>query len=212
VGGEARQHLPGEHRGLEPEPAADPRQRVADEGREVLRAGSEGRQLDPRDGDAEVEVRPKAARPHLASEIPTRRRHHPSPHREGFAPTDPLEGALLEHVEQGGLEGQLQLADLVEEERSRPRTLESPHPPRQRAGEGAALVAEELALEQGARQRCEVRVDPGPPTPREAVEHPRSNSLPDPGLAGQENGGVERRQQDEVTPQRPRARALADQP
>ena len=56
--------------------------------------------------------------------------------------------ALLQRAQQLGLQLERQLADLVEEQRAAVRELEAARAALQRAGEGAALVAEELALDQ----------------------------------------------------------------
>ena len=55
---------------------------------------------------------------------------------------------MLEHAQQLRLGGRPHLADLVEEERALVRQLELAELLRVRVGERAALVAEELALEQ----------------------------------------------------------------
>ena len=79
----------------------------------------------------------------------------------GFARPDRRHLAALEHAQQLGLEVDRHVADLVEEERAAVRLAEAPGARRHRAGEGAALVAEELALEQLARDRGGVDGDEG---------------------------------------------------
>ena len=61
---------------------------------------------------------------------------------------DAAELALLEDAEELGLDAGRHLADLVEEERAAVGELEAARAAVAGAGEGAALVAEELALEQ----------------------------------------------------------------
>ena len=63
---------------------------------------------------------------------------------------DAPEGLLLEEAEQLGLERGRHLADLVEEDRAAVGLLEEAPLLLLGVGEGAALVAEELALEQRA--------------------------------------------------------------
>ncbi len=75
----------------------------------------------------------------------------------GVVPADALERPLLEHAQQLHLRRGGDLADLVEEERAAVRLLEPPDPPLVGAGERAALVAEQLALEQGLRERRAVQ-------------------------------------------------------
>ena len=72
---------------------------------------------------------------------------------------DPLELALLEDAEQLGLGLRGQLADLVEEERAAVGQLEPAAAPGDRAGEGALLVAEQLALDEPRGQGGAVDLD-----------------------------------------------------
>ena len=64
--------------------------------------------------------------------------------------------ARLERAEELRLHRERHLADLVEEERAAVRLLEGARAVRDGAGEGAAHVAEELALEQVLRDRAAV--------------------------------------------------------
>ena len=68
----------------------------------------------------------------------------------------PLEGPLLQDAQQLHLQVQRQVADLVEEERAACRDLEAARALADRAGEGPAHVAEQLALQQLAGQRAAV--------------------------------------------------------
>ena len=75
----------------------------------------------------------------------------------GCVPPTRSNSALLQDAQELDLEGERHLADLVEEERAAVRAARSlPLVARVRAGEGAALVAEELALEQGLGDRAAV--------------------------------------------------------
>ena len=79
-----------------------------------------------------------------------------------LAAADAGELALLQHAQQLGLGVERHVADLVEEERAAARLLElAGHRP-VGAGEGALLVAEELALEQVARDRRQLMATNGP--------------------------------------------------
>ena len=80
------------------------------------------------------------------------RRDHAGVAAEDLRPADPLELALLQDAEDLGLGGQRQLADLVEEDRTAVGALEPARLLPVRAGEGAPLVAEELALDQALGQ------------------------------------------------------------
>ena len=64
---------------------------------------------------------------------------------------EPLQLPGLERAQQLGLGVRAQVADLVEEEGAAVRQLEPAQPPLGGAGEGAALVAEHLGLDQVAR-------------------------------------------------------------
>jgi hypothetical protein len=82
----------------------------------------------------------------------------------------------------------LDLADLVEEQRAALRLLHQAAAAALRAGERARLVAEQLRLEQLARQRRAVDLDERPvPAPAAVVEDPRREALAGPGLAGEEH-------------------------
>ena len=78
---------------------------------------------------------------------------------ERLGPADALEFPLLEDAEQLGLRRSGQLADLVEEDRAAGGALEPAGPLAVGAGEGASLVAEELALDQALGQRAAVDPD-----------------------------------------------------
>ncbi len=195
----------------EVEPPPDAGQGRAGEGRHVLRALAQGRDLDARDGDPEVEIRPEASARHLAMQVTARRYDHPGAHRERFAAADALEAAILEHVQQRRLVRRLELPDLVEEERPLPGALEAAGPPRQRPGEGAPLVPEQLILEERTRQRGTVRVHEAiPPPGGQLVEQTGRDALPHPRLPGHEHRRVEGRQRGQLPADRARRRALAD--
>ena len=78
-------------------------------------------------------------------------------HRLGAANRPEL--ALLQHPQQLGLQPQRHLADLVEQDRAAVRQLEQALAPGARAGERAALVAEELGLQELGRNRRAVDLD-----------------------------------------------------
>ena len=67
--------------------------------------------------------------------------------------------AVLQRAQHLGLRGEVHVADLVEEERAAVGLLEEAALARLGAGERAALVAEELALDQLARDRGAVDLD-----------------------------------------------------
>ncbi len=119
---------------------------------------------------------------------------------------EPHELALLEHAQQLGLDGRNHLADLVEEEHATARLLDTPRLGGHRAGERAALVAEQLRLEQRIGQRRAVDRDERPAAPaRGVMNEPCDDFLAGPRLAGQQHGrlgaGDPRRLREDVLPQ-----------
>jgi hypothetical protein len=180
--------------------------------REIAQALAQRRQAQARDVEAEVQVGAEAAGPHLGAEIAARRGDDARAERERRRAADPLVAALLEHVEQGRLEAGLELADLVEEERAAGGALEAPRAARDRAGEGAALVPEELALEERARQGRAVRVDERPcAARRQRVQSPGGDALAGAGLAEDEDVAVERRERSDLAAELAHGGALADE-
>ena len=83
-----------------------------------------------------------------------------------LAPADALEGALLEEAQELALDVERQIADLVEEQRAALGELDLAGDAAIGAGERAALVAEELALDELRRQRRAVDGDERPALPR----------------------------------------------
>ena len=71
--------------------------------------------------------------------------------RAGLRAAHALELAVLQDAQQLGLQRDGQLADLVQEQRPPVGQLEAAELARQGAGEGALLVAEQLALDQARR-------------------------------------------------------------
>ena len=94
-------------------------------------------------------------------------------------------------MQQLGLQRRLHLADLVQHQRAAVRLLELADARRRGAGEGAALVAEQLALEELGRQRRAVHLHERPVAPRRAlVDGARDQLLADAALAADQHGDV----------------------
>jgi hypothetical protein len=101
---------------------------------------------------------------------------------------DALELLFLEHAQQLGLQVGADLADLVEQQRAAVGELEAAFALLVRAGEGAAFVAEQLALEQRFRQRGAVHADERACGARGlGVDHLRDAFLADAALAGDQH-------------------------
>jgi hypothetical protein len=107
--------------------------------------------------DVEPVIEVLAERPggDRGGQVAVRRGDHADVDADRLAAADALELALLEDAEELHLRVGRDVADLVEEDRAAVGQLEAAEPPLRRAGEGAVLVAEELALD-----------EPGPATPR----------------------------------------------
>ena len=107
-----------------------------------------GGQPEVHDVEAVVEILAEAAGADLLLEVAVGRGDDADVDLLGLAVADAEDDALLQRAEELHLEVQRQLADLVEEERALVGRLELAGPRRDRAGEGALHVAEELALDQ----------------------------------------------------------------
>ena len=130
---------------------------------------------------------------------------------QGLRGAEPLELAGLQHAQQLGLHLERQLADLVEEDRAPVRQLEAAGRAGDRAGEGALLVAEELALDERGGQGRAVHRDERPaPAGAAVVDGARHQLLAGPGLAEHEHRRVGRRHLAHLPQQRGERRAPAD--
>src|SRR5262249_5141577 len=109
-------------------------------------------------------------------------------------PADALEHLLLEDAQQLGLQLERQVADLVEEERAAVRELETPDALGDGARERAALVPEELALQQAGGNGGAVDRDEGALAAlSRVVDGPRDQLLAGSGLAQDEHRRAGRR-------------------
>src|SRR5262249_3157357 len=133
--------------------AAERAPEVAAEERDVARPLAQGRELDPRDGDPEVEIVAEAARGDLAIEIAPRGAEDAHVEANEARAADALHLRALDRAEELGLEGELEIADLVDEERAGVGLLEDAFARRDRARVRALLVAEEGRLEEVRRHR-----------------------------------------------------------
>ena len=159
---------------------------------DVLRALRERGDHEPHLGETEVEVVAEEALVHHPSKIAPRRRHHA--HRDGswLRLSEADDDALLEHTKQLGLEGEGQLADLVEEDGPTLARFEDAHTRLGGAGERAADVTEEDRL--GERARDGAAVEHGERTPRIStlVQRPRDDLFAAPRRPFDENAEVGR--------------------
>ena len=111
------------------------------------------------DGEAEVEVLAEAALVDLALEVAVRRRDDADVHATRLRLADAADLARLERAKELRLELERELADLVEEHGAAVGRLERSGAIAVGAGEGAAHVTEELALDEVRADRAAVDDD-----------------------------------------------------
>ena len=116
-----------------------------------------------------VEVVAEALLVDHPTEIAVRRGDHAHVHSDRARSAEALEFLLLERRAGASAGARGDLADLVEEERPAVGGFEASDPLSDRTGEGAALVTEELALEETGRDRGAIQVDERPPPSRAAL-------------------------------------------
>ncbi len=105
-----------------------------------------------------------------------------------------LERSVLQHTKETDLRRERQLGDLVEEERPAVGALEPPEASGGGAGEAAALVTEELGVDELRRDGSAVDADHRSATaPRARVNHPRDELLAGAGLSFEHHRRVRRR-------------------
>jgi hypothetical protein len=114
------------------------------EHRDVGRALAQWRQAQVDDIEAIEEVLAESARLHLAPEVAVADGDDAHVHLERVTAAHSMHLALLQHPEQLGLHGERDLRHFVEDQGAAGGHLESPRAARDRAGEGTALVTEEL--------------------------------------------------------------------
>ena len=129
-------------------PRGAPGQKMIDQFGQVLAALAKRRHGDRHHRQAVVEVFAEAALGHLPVQAPVGRRQHPHVDRNRLARADAFERPLLQHAQQLGLKRGVDLGHFVEQDRTAVGQFEPADPRRFRAGEGAPLVAEQLALHQ----------------------------------------------------------------
>src|SRR3712207_1532347 len=137
------------------------RREVRGEQGHVLAPLAQRRHLEGDDVETVVQVLPECALAHGLFQIPVRRRDDSHVHAYRARAADALERSLLQDAQELRLKHGRQLADFVEEERAAVRDFELALLLRERARERAALVPEQLRLQQSLRQRRAVYRDEG---------------------------------------------------
>src|SRR5690606_21593549 len=158
---EERLRLLGEARHVAPEALVVAIDEVPEEERDVALALAERGGLRVHHVEPVVEVFAEAPLADLHLEVAAGGRHEAHVHADRLDAAHALEYLLLERAEELHLHARRDLGDLVEEERALVRELEAPGLARHRAGEGAALVAEELGLEELGGDGRAIHADEG---------------------------------------------------
>jgi hypothetical protein len=179
--------------------------------RHVLLALAHRRQLDVDHAQAEVQVLAEVALVDLLAQVAVGRRQHPHVDLDRLVAADPLDLALLEDAQQLGLQRDVELADLVEEDRAAVGLLEAAEVLADRAGEAALLVAEQRRLDQLLGDRAAVEHDERLGLARRRVVHrARDHLLAGAGLAGDQHGQLAGRHLLELREDLPHRRRAAD--
>ena len=158
----------------------------------VLTPRAQRRHFDFRHVQAVEQVLAEAAGAHLVVQVRLGGADHPHVDADAAVGTQALQALLLDHPQQLDLLGQRHALDLVEEQAAAVGVLDAPDALALRAGEGTALVAEQLALEDALRNRRAVEGDELAPGARaEVVQAARHQFLAAAGLAADQH--VDRR-------------------
>ncbi len=151
----------------------------------------ERRQGDADDVQPEEEILAELSVLYRGLEVPVGRGDHAHVDAHILPSAQPRELAVLEHLQQLRLQWRPHLADLVEEHRAVVRELELARLVLDRPGEGAALEAEQLRLEQLGRQRRAIDFDEGPAASRRSgMNAARHQLLSGAALTTDEHGHV----------------------
>ncbi len=169
-------------------------QEVPRERLEILRPFTQRCEPDPDHVQAEVEVLPESSRADRLLEILVGGRDDADVGAKHPGAAETMKLLVLEHAQELGLGGWRHVADLVEEESAAVRLLEASDSHAVGRREGAALVPEELGLQQRLGERGAVHLHEGCRGPgRVRVNDARDELLAGPRLPGHQNGGAGRR-------------------
>src|ERR1043165_5627841 len=164
---------------------------VRGEQRDVVAALAQRRDEKLQGTDAVVEVLAKAVLLDERAEVAVRRCDQAHVDGAILHVAEAAEAFLLEHLQQAGLNLRVHVADLVEEHRAAMRDFEQPLLRRYGPGERALLVAEELRLQELARDAGAIEIDERFAGAAAAVVDPaRQHGLAGAGLAVDEDRAV----------------------
>src|SRR5262249_9809546 len=148
VGGQLPQVVRGGADQRLTQPPASALDEVLRQGGDVAGPLAQGRQADREDRQPKPQVLAKPSVAGHAAQGAGGGGHDADTDRQGLLTADALEGTVLQHAQQPDLGGREQFAALVEEESAAVGALEPAAPLVDRAGEAAALVAEEFRVDQ----------------------------------------------------------------
>ena len=135
---------------------------MIDQQRDVFEPPAERGHLDRHHVQPVEEVFAKPARGHGVGQNHVGGSDHAAIGLDRVGSPHALESAVLKHAQQLRLHSQGHLADLVQEERAALREFEPPFLLAFSAGEGAALMAEQLAFEQMLGEGAQLTATSGP--------------------------------------------------
>jgi len=157
---------------------------VFEQQRNVLAPLAQRRDMQLGDVQPVQQVLAEAPAAHLFQQIRLGRADHPQVDLDAAVGAQPLQGLLLQYAQQLDLLRQRHAFDLVEEQRAAGGMLDAADALALGAGEGAALMAEQLALEDGFRDRRAVQRHKRPADARaEVMQAARDLFLAAAGLA-----------------------------
>ena len=155
-------------------------ERVDQQG-QILGAFAQRRQPHAEDIEPPIEILAELPRTNAAFEVLVRRRDHPHVELQRTPRAEARDFAVLQDPQQLGLRVEWKVADFVEEQRSPIRLFELAGSRFLGVGKSAALVAEELRLDEGRGNGAAVDRDEWPGTARAAlVNRPRDEFFPVP--------------------------------
>ena len=158
---------------------------------DVLGPFPQGGHDDLQHAQAEIEVAAETPFGHVLLQVAIGGGDHADIDVDRLAAADALEGMPFQHAEELGLDAGAHLADFVEHEGALVGGLELADLPLRGPGEGAALVAEQLAGQQFGRQRRAVQADEDAVVAGAGiVDGPGDQLLAHAALAANEHGGV----------------------
>ena len=138
-----------------------------------------------------VQIAAKLLLAHLIHQFAIGRRNQTKIHFQRLNSAQPLEFRILQNPQQFRLQLQRDLSYLIQEERALVRQFEPANLPAHRPGEGAFLIAKQLAFQQARRNRRTIHFDEALVRAlAQPVDRPRHQLLPRSRFAQQQHGGI----------------------